>query len=115
MGTSAACMWATIYFAVHKNLDLLQKYKPHLLIFRCFIDNIFRIWVPIANIVNNWASFKRDTNNFGILSWEFEEPSNKVNFLDLTIKIEDNCITKKTYQKSMNLYQYIMPTSNHPV
>ena len=114
MGTSAACMRATIYFAVHEIQILIPKYKHHLLVFRRFIDNIFGIWTPLHDN-NNWSLFKQDTNNFGILSWEFEELSNEVNFLDLTIKIEDSHITTKTYQKSMNLYQYIMPTSNHPV
>ena len=37
-----------------------------------------------------------------------------MNFLDLTIRIEGSRIQTKTYQKSMNLYQYIMPQSNHP-
>ena len=55
-----------------------------------------------------------DTNNFGILTWEFEELSNSVDFLDLTITIENNSIVTKTYQKAMNLYQYIPSTSAHP-
>ena len=58
---------------------------------------------------------KKEVNNFGILEWEFEEPSKKVNFLDLTISIEnESVITTKTFQKAMNLYQYLSPMSNHP-
>ena len=85
-----------------------------MLVFRRFIDDIFGIWIPSLDGANTWANFKKDTNNFGILSWDFEEPSQEVNFLDLTIRIEDSSITSKTFQKTMNLYQYIMPTSNHP-
>ena len=62
----------------------------------------------------SWEQFKIDTNNFGILTWEFEEPSNSIDFLDLTISIEGNRITTKTYQKALNLYQYIPSTSEHP-
>jgi len=62
----------------------------------------------------SWEQFKIDTNNFGILTWEFEEPSNSIDFLDLTISIEGNRITTKTYQKALNMYQYIPPTSEHP-
>ena len=53
-------------------------------------------------------------NNFGILQWEFGNLAREINFLDLTITIENNRITTKTYQKQLNLYQYISPMSNHP-
>ena len=43
MGTSAACMWATIYFSVHENSTLLPKYSNNLLLYCRFIDDIFGI------------------------------------------------------------------------
>jgi hypothetical protein len=47
MGTSSACMRATIYFAIHKCNCILPKYSEHL--YGCkllhFIDNIFGIWI----------------------------------------------------------------------
>ena len=62
-----------------------------------------------------WESFKRDVNKFGILTWEIDEPSTSVDFLDLTISItQDGRLTTKTFQKAMNLYQYIPPHSAHP-
>ena len=104
MGTSAACMWATIYFAVHEIDTLLSNYDSHLLLFRRYIDDMIGIWLGDDT---TWENFKRDTNNFGILTWDFEEPSHTVNFLDLTISIENCRIVTRTYQKPMNLYQYI--------
>ena len=71
MGTSAACMWATIYFAVHEISVLIPKYNQYLLLLRRFIDNMFGIWTGDDG---SWEAFKADTNNFGILTWEFEEP-----------------------------------------
>ena len=54
-----------------------------------------------------WAQFKEYCNDFGLLKWDFKEPSKSVDFLDLTIYIENGWVPTKTYQKSMNLYQYI--------
>ena len=114
MGTSAACMWATIYFVVHEMGSIIPKYSNKLLLFLRFIDDIVGIWV--GNPLDaSWVDFKKEVNNFGILEWEFEEPSKKVNVLDLTISIENNSrVTTKTFQKAMNLYQYLSPMSNHP-
>ena len=111
MGTSAACMWATIYFGVHESRKLIPTYQNQLSLLRRFIDDKIGIWVGTDF---EWQCFKQDTNNFGILTWEFEEPSLSVVFLDLTISIERGQIVYKTFQKALNLYQYIPPTSAHP-
>ena len=44
MGTSAACLWATIYFAIHEDF-LLEKYKDDILLYKRFIDDMFGIWI----------------------------------------------------------------------
>ena len=111
MGTSAACMWATAYYGVHESESLLPAHSAHLILYVRFIDDIFGIWNGTDDA---WKEFKEDINNFGILTWEICEPSLSANFLDLTISIEqDGSLTTKTYQKAMNLYQYIPPQSAH--
>ena len=57
---------------------------------------------------------KKDVNDFGILTWTFEEPPKSVEFLDLTISIERNEIVAKAYQKELNLYMHISSLFNHP-
>ena len=49
-----------------------------------------------------------------MLKWDFCYPSKSVDFLDLTIWIEDSHLLTKTYERDMNLYHYISPSSNHP-
>ena len=110
MGTSAACMWATLYFGIHEVETLLPRHHSNLLLLKRYIDDMFGVWVGDDE---SWQRFQADTNNFGILTWEFEAPSTSVDFLDLTLTIEDHRITTKTFQKRLNLYQYIMPSSNH--
>ncbi|KAL7537643.1 hypothetical protein ACHAWF_014369 [Thalassiosira exigua] len=73
---------------------------------------MFGIWV--CNDTATWENFKADTNDFGILRWDFDEPSTSVVFLDLNLRIENNRIITSTHQKPINLYQYIPPTSSQP-
>jgi len=54
---------------------------------------MFGIWIDNGN-PTAWDNFKAETNNFGILTWEFEELATSVNFLDLTISIEKQNIYK---------------------
>ena len=114
MGTSAAVMWATLYFAYHEVHTLLPKHGHNLLYFIRYIDDIFGIWT--GNLTTDWQSFSDDVNNFGILKWDITEiiPSTSVNFLDMTLSIENGRIVSKTFQKKMNLHLYIPPSSEHP-
>lgn len=111
MGTSAACMWATIYFAIHEAF-LLDKYSVELLLYKRFIDDMFAAWNGTRQ---RWIEFKADTDSFGLLKWDFEDDlSTSVNFLDLTVSIGPSGeILTKTYQKKINLYQYLPPHSAH--
>lgn len=112
MGTSAACMWATIYFSVHESNTLLPNFGDNLLLYVRYIDDIFGIWIGESN--EDWIEFKASTNNFGQLTWSFTELSSSISFLDLTISVRDGILSYCTYQKLMNLYQYISPHSAHP-
>lgn len=110
MGTSAACMWATIYFAIHEAL-LLNKYANCLLLYKRFIDDMQGIWIGSSQ---QYEQFQIDTDNYGDLRWDFGPLTRSIDFLDLTISIGPsyNIITT-TYQKPINLYQYIPPHSAH--
>jgi len=99
MGTSAAVMWATLYYGYHEVHTLIPRYRNNLFYFRRFIDDIFIIW--LRDSTDAWQNFCTDVNNFGILTWEIEEMSNTVNFLDLTLTINNGKVESKTFQKAM--------------
>jgi hypothetical protein len=112
MGTSAAVMWATIYFAYHEEKVILPKYGSNLLYYRRFIDDIFAIW--IKDDTTAFDDFTTDLNSFGILEWDVDPMAKSVNFLDITATIRNGGIETRTYQKAMNLYLYLPPSSAHP-
>jgi hypothetical protein len=114
MGTPVACAYATLTFGHYKNTTLLPSFNVNLLFYRRYIDDIFGIWLPTPNNNHTWKSFKEQLNNWGKLTWFVEEPSKQVNFLDLTINLDQASVTFSTFQKPLNLYLYIAPLSAHP-
>jgi hypothetical protein len=115
MGTSAACMYATLYYAYHERTVIIPKYRDNLHYFKRFIDDIFGIWIPIPG-GPTWEEFLVDLDKFGKLRWMADPPSDRAIFLDLEKTInKNNYLETKTYQKPMNLYLYIPPLSSHPM
>ena len=116
MGTSCACIYATVFFTYFERTILIPKYKNNFIMFKRKIDDIFAIWKPDPNNPNAWDDFLLDLNSVCKLEWNTEELSNSVNFLNLTISIDEESrkIKYKTYQKEMNLYLYIPNHSASP-
>jgi hypothetical protein len=115
MGTSVACVYATIYYSYHEETTLIPRYQSSLRYYRRFIDDVLAIWIPPQEAPHKiWTEFKSDLS-FGLLRWETEDLSTSVNFLDLTIAFKpDHSLSTRTFQKEMNLYLYLCPSSSHP-
>ena len=140
MGTSVACMIATIYFSYHEETRILPRFAhqhvvplmqlppirdrmpafktPPLLLHARLIDDAIQIW-DLAELPTfqrqDFQQFMRKELQFGILDWKVTKPAKQVDFLDLTVTI--NCrgkIWTKTYVKPMCLHLYIPPASAHP-
>jgi hypothetical protein len=103
MGTPAALLYATITYGIHENTRILPNFRNHLFYYKRFIDDIIGIWLPSPD--QTWEDFKDTLNGFSVLSWNIEEPE---------IRMQDQRLTFKTYQKEYNLYLYIPPSSAHP-
>ena len=113
MGTSLACMYATIYYSYHEETAILRTYAhksvvpewkmpqllepmdqskpPPLLLHKRLIDDAFQIWDTAhmsKEMLTNFQGHMSNTMSFGSLEWEVERLSRKVNFLDLSITLE---------------------------
>jgi hypothetical protein len=115
-GSNVFCVYATLYFSDFENL-LLEKY-PEIQYYKRYIDDIFGIWLPLDNKNDDqrWINYINKMNTFGKLKWEFIERCKKLNFLDITIEIDNNDgkIMTSLYEKPENFYLYLPANSNHP-
>ena len=90
MGTPASVIRAMIYFYYwHEKHKMMPKYRttmPHMV---RFVDDIFGVALVGGDnglSRNDWCQFKNEIDNFGILTWDAEDPSKSTYFLDLAIK-----------------------------
>ena len=116
MGTPPAPPYATIYYELHE-AKFLPQYQKHVVFYKRFIDDVLGIWLPHPNRnINAKLSeeFTTSMNTYPGLTWEFNEPTNKVDFMDLTISITNGQISTSLSEKPLNLHLYIPPHSAHP-
>ena len=113
MGTPPAPMYATLYYN-EKEVQLLSLF-PELVAFYRYIDDIFGIWVPQSSTDDDrWELFCTSLH-FGHLRWETNPRSQSVDFLDITLTIDNGIVTTVLFEKALNLYLYIPPASCHPL
>ena len=113
--TLPAPPYATIYYGLHES-KFLPQYQNHVVFYKHFIDDILGIWLPHPNQKINsqlWEKFTASINNYPGLTWDFNTPTNKVDFMDLTISITNGNISTSLFEKPLNLHLYIPPHSAH--
>ena len=110
MGTSCAVQYAGLYYGYHELHDIIPRFKHNLLYFKRFVDDMLGIWIGTDD--EEWEAFKTALP-FGSLKWETSDLSSSAIFLDLKLEIVDRRIITKTYEKPMNLFLYIPPSSAH--
>jgi len=112
MGTPAAPSYSIITYGYHENTRIMNTYHSNLIYYKRYIDDIFGIWMDFPN--TSWENFKTSLNQFGRLRWNVEDLTTSTTFLDLQIDVVNGRLFTRTYQKELNLYLYIPPTSAHP-
>ena len=87
----------------------IQAIKPWL--WKRFIDDIFFIWTDSEENLNK---FLKDLNEFHPnLKFTYEKSKEKINFLDLVIKLTDGKIITDLYCKPTDSHQYLHYDSCH--
>jgi hypothetical protein len=116
MGTPPAPPYATLYYAIYEEL-FLDDFPDNLVFYKRFIDDCIGIWTPSADPNTDsaiWNGFQDLMNCAPGLTWEFTPRGPSLDFMDLTITIQDNRIYTTLFEKALNLYLYIPPHSAHP-
>lgn len=116
MGTPPAPPYATIFFAIHENRWIFNKF-PSLLFYRRFIDDVIGIWLPHDDPEQDaaeWTRFGTALNSYHGMQWEISQRAATVNYMDLTITLQHGHIHTSLHEKALNLYLYIPPHSAHP-
>ena len=115
MGAPPAPQIATIYYATEE-ANFLPIFQDRLIYYGRYLDDVFGIWLhhnDPAIDATRWQEFQVAMNSNSGLTWEFSELSLKVNFLDLTVNLDQGIITTTLYEKELNLHLYIPPHSAH--
>ncbi|KAL7481899.1 hypothetical protein ACHAW6_007578 [Cyclotella cf. meneghiniana] len=81
MGTSEVVIFANLYYGLHEKTCILPRYNTKenypIVFYQRFIDDIFGIWVGTDLQFDN---LKKDAYSFGILRWDFNQPTNTITF-----------------------------------
>ena len=116
MGMSPAPSIANLFVAIYEASNILRFLNSGLFYLKRFVDDGFGIWVHDADSAKdaaNWSAFKTAINGGG-LTWIPTRRQRSVDFMDMTIFIENRKILTTIYEKPMALHQYIPPHSCHP-
>ena len=110
IGTKFAPPYACIFMDfIEMEFLKTQAIKPWL--WKRFIDDVFFIWTDSEENLNK---FLKDLNEFHPnLRFTYEKSKEKINFLDLVIKLTDGKIVTDLYYKSTDSHQYLHYDSCH--
>ena len=110
IGTKSAPPYACI-FMDYVETEFLKTQAIKSWLWKRFIDDIFFIWTDSEENLNK---FLKDLNEFHPnLKFTYEKSKEKINFLDLVIKLTDGKIVTDLYCKSADSHQYLHYDSCH--
>jgi hypothetical protein len=111
MGTPPALMWANLYMSINED-TFLQPFDTNLTFYKRFIDDVLGLWT-ITNTATNaatWAAFGLQLKSeLFKIEWIIQPLSTQVDFMDMTINIEEDKIVTTLFEKPSNFHLYTPP------
>lgn len=116
MGTPVAPQVATLYVAYYEERIIFPAMGNYLQFYGRYLDDVFCVFKQDKSDPSAFDRFIGLLHEIPGLKWSFETSESKAVFLDLEIYRSDKSQTymTRTYQKSLNLYQYPVFQSAHP-
>jgi hypothetical protein len=116
MDTPPSPMWANLYMSINED-TFLQPFDTNLTFYKRFIEYVLGLWT-ITNTATNaatWEAFGLHLNSeLFELEWIIQPLSTQVDFMDMTISIEEDKIVTTLFEKPSNFHLYTPPNSCHP-
>lgn len=116
MGCPPGTSYANIYIGIFE-LDLIPHFDNNLRLWRRFVDDGLGLWkhhpCPITDL-QNFTDFQTMLHTWGIMEWKVSPFSKSVNYMDLTISLTRTGFHFNIFEKEMNLFLFLIPSSAHP-
>ena len=121
MGTPMAPNYANLFMDKFETNILKSYYKKtgiRPLIWVRFIDDIFFIWTEGEQSLNEFIefaqSFSTTTSMKSNIKFEVHQSTDRVNFLDVSVLLQNGIITTTIYSKPTDSHLYLNVNSSHP-
>ena len=110
MGSNFSVVYACLFLSYLEN----SNPSPHLFYFTRYIDDAFGVWTGTKIQLLEYLNFYSNSTQNSI-KLTIHTSYTKLPFLDLWIRLDNNRFTFNCFQKTLNTYQYIPYSSNHPL
>ena len=95
-----------------------QKEGIRPLVWFRYIDDIFFIWTDgpdkLLDFIKHAQNFSESTNMKSKIKFDVNQSTEKVNFLDVTVKLQQGVLATSLYSKPTDAHMYLNTSSNHP-
>ena len=87
-GTPIAFIYAILFFDYYEYTKILREFRKNLLFYKQQIDDVLGILINNPDNPFAWEDFQDSINKACKLNWTLVQPTHKVDFINLTISID---------------------------
>lgn len=115
MGSPLSGILAELYLNEYENKHIFDNnpYHKNIIFYSRYVDDTFLIYKGTCRQIDNFRIFLNNINSHIQFTHEIET-NESINYLDLTIKKQDNCLKYSIYRKLTTTDTTIAADSHHP-